>query len=403
MNWSNIPREKIEALKAYAENDAELDTIEALAAAGSVRGAAAHLGLSCHKNTGYRIKRVLVRAEKAGVSPRMESMHHPMPLGQELRGISELRRGDGELVLRWTKTQKDAEQIAEMLKAKYESYAETIPRARPVLAGPKNTADLLVMFSLFDFHLGMYAAALDGERGWDLESAERMFYGWLRYSVAKAPKATKAILVNGGDFRHFDGRKPVTPSSGHLLHHAGVWREICKRSVTMQRWAVKLLLHHFEHVDIVELSGNHDFGSSDLNREWLRAHYENEPRVSVNEGDGPLFAHQFGDVGLFFAHGNQLRPEDCPAKFPARFPKLFGDTRHWYAHVGDKHHQKEVVSKDINKMVVYQHPNMASPDEWTREGHWMSRRAAHVFTYHPKLGELDRYTVTPAMAMEFSQ
>ena len=83
-----------------------------------------------------------------------------------------------------------------------------------------------------------------------------------------------------------------------------------------------------------------------------------------------------------------------------RFPKIFGNTLHRYAHIGHFHHRE--LKRDLkqeNLMTVEMHTTIAAMDGHAANGGYGNARGADVITYHKEHGQVSRRTLTPEMVL----
>jgi hypothetical protein len=139
---------------------------------------------------------------------------------------------------------------------------------------------------------------------------------------------------------------------------------------------------------------NHDPASESWMRGWMAAHYEDEPRVTVDDSAGTYYAYKHGDVSLFMHHGHKRRIGDVDSVFAGRYREIYGSTKYSYAHIGHLHSDE---LKSTNLMKVERHETLAAPDAYAANGGWLSGRSAKVITYSAEHGEVARLTLTPGM------
>lgn len=331
---------------------------------------------------------------KSGWSPQHD-MTHTVPAGYVVRGVSTMYDRDGNLRAQWVKSALDAEQQQAILEAAVTALCEEIP---PVAAqqytGQRQHDELLNLFVLTDYHLGMLSWREETGADWDMRIAEDTLVQWFAAAIQSAPQANTAILGQLGDFLHWDGLDAVTPSSGHVLDADTRFQKLVRVAIRVIRRVVSMLLDKFPEVHVVCAEGNHDMASSIWMREMLSALYAEEPRVSVDRSPDPYYCYEFGDVSLFFHHGHKRKAENLEVVLAAKFREVFGRTRYSYAHVGHLHHKKMLESP---MMIVEQHQTLAAKDAYASRGGWLSNRAASVITYHRSHGEVARFTITPEM------
>jgi hypothetical protein len=329
------------------------------------------------------------------IAPASLTQPDNLPEGVKLRGTStltDMRTGDA--VMQWVKTTADEAAREAAMLAGIQAMAEKLPREKPRNAPKHCRAELLNCYVITDYHLGMLSWGEETGAPWDMAIAENMLVDWFAEAIEQAPNAARAVFAQLGDFLHWDGMDAVTPAHKHLLDADTRFQKLVRVAIRAIRRVVGMLLAKHETVHLVMAEGNHDPASSIWLREWLRAIYENEPRITVDVSPDPYYCVEHGQTALFFHHGHKRKPGDIDTVFAAKFREVFGRTKHAYAHMGHLHH---VDVKETNLMVVEQHRTLAAPDAYASRGGWMSGRDAQVITYHAMRGEVGRVRVNAGM------
>lgn len=360
---------------------------------GGYRAAQAALGLTNHSFIVRAIKALQARAEIAGYAPDHD-MVHTAPSVFTVKGVSTYYGKDGEARGQWVKTKLDdraADQVfRQAIAAELADYVRVAPVQPPILAIKR----LLNLYTLTDCHVGMLAWHKEGGEDWDLAIAERTLVGCFAAMIAAAPAAHTAIVNQLGDFLHYDGLIPITPTSGHVLDSEGRFSKMVSVAIRVLRRVVDLALLKHERVIVVMAEGNHDLASSVWLRLMFEALYENEPRVEVLDSELPYYAVQHGKTMLAFHHGHLKKPDQFPLTFAAQYPAMWGATTKRYAHAGHQHHK---YVKEHGGMTVTQHPTLAARDAYAARGGWFAERAASGITYHDEFGLVAENTVCPEM------
>lgn len=389
-----MDRIEAEGLKPFA-TARQAEYLDAWVAHDGYRAAAGALGVN--ERTFTRSMQALRdKAARQGYAPDHD-MVHTAPNGYMVKGTSTLytHGEDGQKVAaQWVKTSADQERMREIMEAAIEGMSADLPRL-PAIPGPKQTqADLLNLYVVTDYHLGMYSWHKETGADWDMGIAEKLLVDWFSAAIAAAPDSETAILGQLGDFMHWDGLDAVTPTSGHALDADTRIHEVIDVAMRVTRRVIDMLLHKHKHVHIVIAEGNHDLIGSAWLRKFTRDLYENEPRITVDDSVDPYYAYQHGKTALFFHHGHKRNPKNVDSVFAAKFREIFGQTLHAYAHLGHLHHDLKL---ETNLMTVEQHRTLASPDAYASRGGWMSGRSASVITYHKEHGKVGSVTLTPEM------
>lgn len=332
---------------------------------------------------------------KSGWSPEHD-MVRTVPEGYLVRGVSTYYNKDGEVAGQWVKSAIDRDAQELLLHAAIEAVCSDITQEQPVAFNMSTEINhnLVNLFILTDYHMGMLAWGEETGADWDIKIAEDTLVKWFAAAIAEAPHASTAILGQLGDFLHWDGLDAVTPSSGHVLDADTRFQKLVRVAIRAMRRIIRLLLDKYPQVHVICAEGNHDMASSIWLREMLHTLYEDEPRVTVDRSPDPYYCYEFGQVSLFFHHGHKRKAEQLESVLVAKFRETFGRTRYSYAHVGHLHHKKMLESQ---LMIVEQHQTLAAKDAYASRGGWLSQRGASVITYHADYGEVARVTITPEM------
>lgn len=305
------------------------------------------------------------------------------------------RDPDGRVVQDWVRYSPDAQAQAAAMKAAAAGISDTLPRAVAVTAPVHSIDTLLNLYVLTDAHLGALAWSEEtGSGDWDLTIAERVIDDWFAAAVDLAPPSGTAILAQLGDLLHWDGFESVTPTNRHVLDGDSRFDKMVRVAIRLIRKIVARLLAKHSHVHLVMADANHDPASGSWLRGWLAAHYEDEPRITVDDSAGTYYAYRHGDVSLFLHHGHRRKIGDVDSVFAGRYREIYGATKYSFAHLGHLHSDE---LKTTNLMKVERHETLAAPDAYAANGGWLSGRSAKVITYSSEHGEVARLTLTPGM------
>jgi hypothetical protein len=319
---------------------------------------------------------------------------HPIqaiPEGFKPHGFSTLVKPEGDGALQWVKVTRDKDAERARLEAWVAGIKDELPRIKPTPA-PKGTEDdLLNLYVVTDYHLGMLAWHEETGADWDLQIAERTLIRWFERAIALSPKAGTAVFAQLGDFLHADGLDALTPQHKNLLDVDTRFPKVVRAAIRLVRRIIELLLAKHAHVRVIQAEGNHDPASSIWLREWLASIYAKEPRVSVDTSPDPYYCVEHGATSLFFHHGHKRKPANIDDVFVGKFREVFGRTKHSYAHMGHMHH---VDQRETSLMIVEQHRTLAAPDAYASRGGWLSGRDAKVISYSKRWGEVGRCTVS---------
>lgn len=371
----------------------QIEILEAIEAHGTQSKAAHALGINVR--TLERCMQTLKKkAAQQGYSPEHD-MHHIVPDGFKVRGVSTYYDNEGKPRGQWVKSSADDAAREVAMREAFDAMAEELPRVAPIACASKITnKDLATVYTLTDCHVGMLAWRNEGGEDWDLKIAEATLTQAFQRMVEASPASHTGIVAQLGDWMHFDSVEAVTPTSGHILDADGRFTKVISVAVRILRRTIDMALSKHKEVIVLMAEGNHDITSSIWLRTMFAALYENEPRIKVIDSALPYYAVKHGDTMLAWHHGHLKKNDQLPLLFASQFPKMWGETSKRYAHTGHRHH---VEIKEHSGMTVVQHATLAARDAYASRGGWISERQATAITYHKKYGQVATVTITPEM------
>ena len=223
---------------------------------------------------------------------------------------------------------------------------QDIPTA-PEIQGPLHVLpNMMVVYPLFDVHLGMRAHATISGEEIDLKSgALRLKKGMARV-MAGAPNAFRAVVINGGDFTHQTDDRNQTRRSGHILDVDGRNVMTVDEAIEVIAACIEMALNKHQEVEYYSVPGNHDQQNWETILFGLRERYRDHPRVKiyVNWADDTCSSEfsvvEHGEVAIFIHHGDKRTPKDLSMFCAAEFPEVWGRTRYRVVITGHLHHIK---------------------------------------------------------------
>lgn len=374
--------------------------LQRVADLGSISKVAKELNVH-YTTVSKAIDRVKTRAAKRGFAPE-EGLDVPTPQGYAITKTATMYRDpdpNSETPIRWVSSSIDKQTQYEAMREAVEAFKEDLPKADPVKLSKQNRRDdLLNLYILTDYHLGMYAWHEETGSDWDINIAEKMLYRWIDTSVDTAPDTHTALFAQLGDLLHWDGLDAVTPANRHVLDADTRFQLVVRVAIRAMRYIIQRLLEKHEHVHVINADANHDPAGRCWMAEWLDAFYEDEPRVTIDVSGGTYYAYQFGQTSLFFHHGHKKRINTIAPVFTRKFREIYGSTKYSYGHIGHLHHYE--ASEKNNLMRIEQHQTLAPKDAYAARGGFESDRSANVITYSSKYGRVSGIEITPEMIME---
>jgi hypothetical protein len=318
----------------------------------------------------------------------------PVPDGYVAKGVSTYYNAEGKPSGQWVKASMSHQALVDAIRETIDGFKDDIPPASVIVAPDASEEHLCNLYTFTDYHLGMLAWHKEGGSDWNISIAEQTIIAALAKMIDQSPKAHTAIINIQGDFLHTDGKTPVTPASKHVLDADSRFPKIRRAAIRIIRSLVTMSLLRHQEVHLIIAEGNHDEESAGWLADLFAVHYEDEPRVTVNDSVLPFYVLEWGNTMLGIHHGHKVKNESLPLLFAAQFPQEWGRTTRREIHCGHRHHRDE---KEYNGVTVVQHPTLAARDAYAARGGWIADRAAWAITYHKKYGAVGRVMVTTEM------
>jgi hypothetical protein len=333
------------------------------------------------------------KAALMGYAPEND-FTRPVPEGYVAKGVSTYYNSEGKPSGQWVKASISHEALVAAMRETVKGFKDEIPPVVSVAAPSACEDQLCNLYTFTDYHLGMLAWHKEGGADWDITTAEKTIIAALVQMVNQSPSAHTAVLNIQGDFLHTDGKTPVTPASKHVLDADSRFPKIRRAAIRIIRSLMAVCLQRHQEVYLIIAEGNHDEESAGWLADLFAVHYEEEPRVTVNDSVLPFYVFEWGNTMLGVHHGHKVKNESLPLLFAAQFPQAWGRTTRREIHCGHRHHRDE---KEYNGVTIVQHPTLAARDAYAARGGWIADRAAWAITYHKKYGAVGRVMVTTEM------
>ena len=376
-------------MAAFTQTFSDDEVIEALQKHGdNITKAARELGC-----TRRLIQHRLPKLARKGYSPKHDMRKH-VPDGFYAKGVSTYYNAEGKPTQQWVKSSADHERQAELLREAVAAMVEDLPQLPRRKADGKYLSHLLAGYPIGDGHVGMLAWGEETGEDWDLAIAERVHCGAMAALAESAPAAERALIVNLGDWLHYDSLAAVTPRSGHNLDADGRYAKMVRVAIKVIRQCIESALAKHKFVHVINAPGNHD----ETGALWLSAAlahiYEHEPRVTVETSPALFSYYRHGKVLIGVHHGHTCKPKDLPGVMAADRARDWGESEHRYWWGGHIHHESVIEFPGVR---FESFNTMAAKDAYAAAGGWRSARNMKCIVYHAEHGEVARQSVNPAM------
>jgi len=382
-------------LLRFATSERQIEVIQAVINNGSNNKASKALG--CTRRTiDKMMNRLEAKAATKAVAPH-RSVNKETMEGFEAKRISTAYKGDtDEVALQWVIQEREKGFKPQLVIDAIEDFQWKPAPVIPKVKG--HDSELLTLYTLTDFHLGMYAWKAETGDDWDMSIAEYEAISAITRMADGSPESEIAILNLQGDFLHWDGLLAVTPASKHVLDADTRYGKLIEMALSVTMACVEILLRKHKTVKLLVCEGNHDESGSAWLRKAAKVIYNDNKRLVVDDTEFPYYAHLHGEIMLGFHHGHKKKNTALPTLFSSepRYRQMWGAAKYCYIHTGHYHHTEQDMSEG-GGAIVERHPTIAGSDAYASRGGYVSWRAAHAITYHSKDGEHSRKTVVPSL------
>jgi len=350
------------------------------------------LGIT-ERNVYMALARIKKNAAKQGHAPDHGLTKTAAP-GFSVKGVSTLYDADGEQRAQWVKTTADSQRQDNLREAIVDAFTNWKGRAR-LVTGPKKTDDsLLTLYPFGDPHIGLYSWSEETGDDFDLEIAESNLCEAVQRLVGCSPKSKTAILLNLGDFFHGDSLDNRTMRSGHALDIDTRWTKVLRVGVRIMMQCIESAAKKHEHVIVKNLIGNHDDHTSQMLSIALGLFYENDPRITIEDGPAKFWFHRFGRVLIGAGHGDTCKPAALPGIMATDRAEDWGKTEYRYFYTGHIHTQNVI---EFPGCIWESFRTLAGKDAWTAAKGYRSGKDMYAIVHSKDYGEVERHRVDVAM------
>ena len=235
---------------------------------------------------------------------------------------------------------------------------------------------VLYEISLPDIHYGKLSEE-------SLEDCESLFMSTVKTLVRKAEglDIERFLLPIGNDGMNSEGMRQST-TRGTPQHDNAGWKETFRGYWKLIVKAVDYL-KRTAPVDIVVVSGNHDYERMFYAGDVLSGWYRNDEYVTVNNSHSSRKYYEYGKNMIMFTHGDNEKPNDMPLIMATEQPEMFARTEHREAHCG--HFHKEMVN-EYRGIKVRFIPSICPADEWHKRMGYEAKRTGQGYIWNSKKG-----------------
>lgn len=230
--------------------------------------------------------------------------------------------------------------------------------------------------SLPDIHYGKL-------HGVSIKDVEMHYIGMVHSLVQKAKglDIEKFILPIGNDGMNSEGMRQST-TKGTPQHDSAGWKETFRGYWRLMVTAIDYL-KEIAPVDVIVVSGNHDYERMFYAGDVLKGWYRNDENVTVDNSESSRKYVEYGVNMIMFTHGDKEKPQDLPLIMATEQPEMFARSKFRETHCGHLH--KEMVN-EYRGIKVRFIPSICPNDEWHKLMGYEASRAGQAYIWNKKTG-----------------
>ena len=185
------------------------------------------------------------------------------------------------------------------------------------------------------------------------------------------------VLPIGNDGMNSEGMRRTTTKGTPQEESAG-WKDTFRGYWQLITTAVDFLKEKAP-VDIIVISGNHDFERMFYAGDVLSGWYRNDANVTVDNTYSSRKYYEYGQNMIMFTHGDKEKPADMPLIMATEKPEMFARTAHREVHCGHLH--KEMVN-EYRGIKVRFIPSICPNDEWHKQMGYEAKRTGQAYIWN---------------------
>tara|TARA_R110002050_G_scaffold69859_3_gene151016 strand:- start:53 stop:1195 length:1143 start_codon:yes stop_codon:yes gene_type:complete len=223
-----------------------------------------------------------------------------------------------------------------------------------------------------------------------LKAVEDQFMSIVKELVAKAEglNIERFILPIGNDGMNSEGMRMST-TKGTPQQDNGGWKDTFTGYWKLMVKAIDFL-KSIAPVDVIVISGNHDFERMFYAGDVISGWFRNDLGVTVNNHYDSRKYYEYGENMIMFTHGDKEKPADMPLIMATEQPEMFARTSNREAHCGHLH--KEMVN-EYRGIKVRFIPSICPNDEWHKQMGYEAKRTGQAYIWNKQRG-LEGYLQT---------
>ena len=262
------------------------------------------------------------------------------------------------------------------LKDDLKSFAPVVKK----ISSPSPDAERILEVSVFDLHLGKFAAKDEVGENYNVEIAKSCFLESIQDIINKTLKTgefERIVFPIGNDFLNIDTHLKTT-TAGTPQDCDGNFTSIYREGRRLLIQAIDML-KGYAPVDVITCVGNHDTNSMFHIADALECYYHNDENVTVDNTPKLRKYYQYGKNMILFTHGDKEKQDTLPLLAATEEPAMWAATEFREVHCGHLHQEK---LKEIQGFKIRIVPSLSGGDLWHYgKGYVGNKRLAQGFVF----------------------
>lgn len=250
--------------------------------------------------------------------------------------------------------------------------------------------DELAIYPVGDHHLGMLSWKPETGANYDLKIGEQMLIS--AFKELFYVNAAHGLLAYVGDLMHYDQKIPATFRGGNVLDSDGRYQKMIRVAIRTLRRTIDMAAAVHQTLRVIVEPGNHDEYSTTFLVECLRALYEYNPRITIDDAPGRFHYHSFGRNLIGVHHGDLVRADKLPGIMAVDQPEAWAASTYRSWLTGHVHHHNQ---RDFTGCRVESFGILPPGDAWSVSMGHRAYREMQAIVLKRSGGQIARYYTTP--------
>lgn len=273
-----------------------------------------------------------------------------------------------------------------------EDFKKEVKEHKPVrttFKRKKHPESYMFEIALPDVHASLLAWAEEtGAYDYDLQVFSKIFLEniWKHLQYVSEYNIDKIMLCLNGDILNSDSLSSTT-AHGTRQDDDSRFQKSFSTTWKVIRDGVEFC-KNVADVHVVITSGNHDTMKAYMLGETLKAWFDGDPHVEVDNTPRLYKYFQYGKSMLGITHGHGAKIDKMSAIMATDVPEMWGQTKYREMHIGHLHGE---IAKEFPGCTVRVCKAMSPPSAWTIEAGYRSIPASQSFLWHKELGNVAQF------------